>query len=243
MKNDMLQIYRGEDYVINDLIRIHQPTLGEIADFGEQRYFTVVHMLCATPTDCKYQLHLQGINWEEISDFDLFLFYAKSFQKEDTSLLLGSLDLSTYGRYLNQENGELCLYNPDTNSIIDASIHELMVSFLRKVHGLKRHVEISGNEFTHKALLEEAEEEFQLQKNKEYESSLMPLISTMLGMEGFGYNHNTVWDMKLLAFMDSVRRIPSIKNTDLLLQSGYSGFGIDLKKVNKKELNYFRDLD
>ena len=243
MKNDPLRIYRGEDYVINEQIRVHQPTLGEIADFGEQRYFSTVHMLCATPTDCKYQLHLQGIDWETISDFELFLLSAPSFHQEDTALLLGELDLSLYGSYRNQENGELCLYNPETHSIIDRSIYELLVSFLRKVHGLKRHTEKAGNEFTHKALLEEAEEEFLLQQNKEFRSTLVPLLSAMLGMEGFGYNHNTVWDMKLMAFMDSVRRIPLIKNADRLLASGYSGFGIDLKKVNKQELNYFRDLD
>jgi hypothetical protein len=38
--------------------------------------------------------------------------------------------------------------------------------------------------------------------------------------------------------MDSVKRITHIQNSKLLLQSGYSGFGIDLKKVSKKELDW-----
>ena len=49
--------------------------------------------------------------------------------------------------------------------------------------------------------------------------------------------------MKIYAFMDSVARIGKIKNAELLLQSGYSGFGIDLKKLNKEETNWLGELD
>ncbi|MDE7238410.1 MAG: hypothetical protein K2N41_01705, partial [Lachnospiraceae bacterium] len=61
--------------------------------------------------------------------------------------------------------------------------------------------------------------------------------------DGFKRNDQTVWDMNLFAFMDSIRRIDKIRNSNLLLQSGYSGFGVDLKKVNKEELNYLGELN
>ena len=48
--------------------------------------------------------------------------------------------------------------------------------------------------------------------------------------------------MNIYAFMDSVARISKIKNSELLLQSGYSGFGIDLKKVNSDETNWLGEL-
>ena len=60
--------------------------------------------------------------------------------------------------------------------------------------------------------------------------------------EGFKFNQNDVWDMKINAFMKAVQRVSHIKNADLLLGSGYSGFGVDLKKINKKQLNYFDGL-
>ena len=53
---DSLQVYRGSPYVINDRIKILQPTLGQIADFGEQRYFNMVHTITAISSDMKYQL-------------------------------------------------------------------------------------------------------------------------------------------------------------------------------------------
>ena len=49
-------------------------------------------------------------------------------------------------------------------------------------------------------------------------------------------------DMKINAFMDSVKRITKIKNSDLLLQSGYSGFGINLKNLDKKQLDWLGEL-
>ena len=46
-----LQLYFGDDYVINDKIKIHQPTIGELVDYGEQVYFSMVHTLTAIPSD------------------------------------------------------------------------------------------------------------------------------------------------------------------------------------------------
>ena len=49
--------------------------------------------------------------------------------------------------------------------------------------------------------------------------------------------------MKINAFMDSVKRISKIKNAELLLQSGYSGFGINLKEIkDKKQLDWLGEL-
>lgn len=79
---------------------------------------------------------------------------------------------------------------------------------------------------------------------KEYESFLKNLISAMVNYEGFKYNHEQVWDLKINAFMDSVKRVSKIKNADLLLQSGYSGFGINLKDIkDKNQLNWLGELE
>ena len=43
--------------------------------------------------------------------------------------------------------------------------------------------------------------------------------------------------------MDSVARINRIKMADLLLTSGYSGFGIDLKKLNNDDTNWLGELN
>ena len=82
-----------------------------------------------------------------------------------------------------------------------------------------------------------------MHKTLEYHSQLKNLISAMVNCEGFKYNHSEVWSMKIHAFMDSVKRISKIKNADLLLQSGYSGFGINLKDIDSKQTDWLGELD
>ena len=65
---DTLGLYFGDPYVINDYITVYQPTIGEVAKYGERKYFSMVHTLTAIPSDMKSQLFDLGIDWEEISD-------------------------------------------------------------------------------------------------------------------------------------------------------------------------------
>ena len=48
---DDLKLYIGDDYVINDKIKVMQPIIRQIAEFGEREFFSVVHTICAIPSD------------------------------------------------------------------------------------------------------------------------------------------------------------------------------------------------
>ena len=239
MKNDELQIYRGKDFFINENIIIHQPTLDEICDWGEEKYFSFIYNFTATPTDKKYQLHLAGIDWNEISDYELFLFSYKMFTKDFSSIVFGDLDFESFKIY-KDTNDEVVLYNPVSHIKFDRSIYEIATGYLRKVHNLTKNVERAMTDITRDVLIEEAKENMEMNKDKPYHSQLLSLISTMTNIEGFKYGWADVWNMKINAFMDAVGSVQHIKNAELLLSSGYSGFGVDLKKINKKELSYFR---
>lgn len=41
--NDELKIYRGEDFHLSDYITLHQTSLGEICDYGESNYFSMIY--------------------------------------------------------------------------------------------------------------------------------------------------------------------------------------------------------
>ena len=72
--NDDLKIYRGENFVVSKYIKIHQPTLGEIADYGERDYYSMIYNLTATPQSLKAQLWLMDhpIDYTTISPYELF---------------------------------------------------------------------------------------------------------------------------------------------------------------------------
>lgn len=70
---DELKIYRGSDIPITDKIIVTQPTIDQIIEFGEKKYFQTVHCLTGVGADFKWQLwDYFGIDYTTIDDFELF---------------------------------------------------------------------------------------------------------------------------------------------------------------------------
>jgi len=246
LENDELKIYRGEDFVVSKHIIIHQPSLNEICNYGEKDYYSMLYQLTATPQSMKVQLWDIGVDYTTITPFELFhntLF--KLYPQEKTSIIFGDLDFTKFQIVQRKDNGAILLYQVIDNDevIIDEFTYNVIMDYLRQVHIIHKDEKIPANETTKIILIEDDREEQLKNKNKEYHSQLKNLISSMINCEGFKYNHSQVWDMKINAFMDSVKRISKIKNADLLLQSGYSGFGVSLKDVDKKQLDWLGELE
>lgn len=245
MVNDELKIYRGEDLVVSDHIVIHQPTLSEICDYGERNYYSMIYQLTSTPQSMKSQLWDIGIDYTEITPYQLFYnFLYKIYPQEKTSIIFGNLDLTKF-QVMQRKDDEsivLCQYIDNDLVIIDEFTYNMIADYLRAVHNIEKDERMPANESTKMILIEDDRDAIEINKRKEYHSQLKNLISTMINCEGFKYNHTQVWDMKINAFMDSVKRICKIKNANLLLQSGYSGFGINLKDIDKKQLNWLGEL-
>ena len=71
---DELKIYRGSDIPITDKIIVTQPTLGQIEEFGEKRYFQAVRNLTSVGADLKWQLwDYFEIDYTTVEDYDLFI--------------------------------------------------------------------------------------------------------------------------------------------------------------------------
>lgn len=70
---DELKIYRGSDILITDKIIVTQPTIDQIIEFGEKKYFQAVHTLTGVGADFKWQLwDYFDIDYTTIDDFELF---------------------------------------------------------------------------------------------------------------------------------------------------------------------------
>ena len=122
---DELSLYLGNDYHLNDYITIHQPTIGEVARFGEQKYLNLVHTLVCIPSDIISLLWDVGIDWEEMSEFELFyLFISRWVNPDDSKILLGDLRLCDFDLYKN-ENGEVIMRDKN-GVIIDANIYRIL---------------------------------------------------------------------------------------------------------------------
>lgn len=245
-RNDELKIYRGKDFVVSKHIILHQPTLNEICDYGERDYYSMIYNFTATPQSLKVQLWDMEIDYTEITPYQLFyqLLY-RMYSQEKTSIIFGDLDFSKFQLMQRKDDESILLYQEIDGEpvIIDEYTYNIIIDYLCKSHFIERDLKIPMTKSAKMILIEDAREEMEANKNKEYHSTLKNLVSAMINSEGFKYNHSQVWDMKINAFMDSVKRIGKIKNAQLLLQSGYSGFGVNLKEINNKQLDWLGELD
>ena len=236
---DELQLYCGDDYVSNDYIKITQPLIGEVVDYGEAQYFSMVHTLTAIPSDMKSQLWDLGLDWTEMDDFELFMMLVQTLTPDKTSILFGELDFSKLKPFKNNQNGDIVLADKETGIIIDKMIYLRIMSYLRKLHNITPKVEKAANKMTKKVLIEEDRQKILLAKDKPFKSYLLPLISAIKVKQG--YTKDYVRNMGLYEFFDDIARAQVINNADHLLSGAYSGM-MDLKKVNKQEFNWMREL-
>ena len=73
-----------------------------------------------------------------------------------------------------------------------------------------------------------------------YKSILKPLVSS-LTVKCNQCGDEKIWNMKINMFFDNIKRVNKIQDTQLLLQSMYSGFA-SLKGIDKSRLDWTGDI-
>ena len=239
---DKLQLFFGDDIIINDKIKLSQPRIGDIVEFGERHFYSVLSMLTCIPSDMKSELwDMNKTDWQKVEDFELFVMLTRGLTAKDTRLFFGDLDLSKMEPCINKQNEQLCLYDSEKEIIIDNAIYIKIVTYIREMFHINPKVEKAKNKRTFNVLIEDDRSRKSLQKKEKYSSNLLPLISSMLNSPGFKYKKNELREVGIVEFMDSVQRISTIVSTTALLQGMYSGM-VDTSKIPKEQFNWLRDL-
>lgn len=238
---DDLQLYFGDDYVINEHIIIHQPTINEVVLHGEADYYSIIHTLTAIPSDVKSMLWDQmGLDWTKIEDFDLFIMLTQSLTPDKTGIIFGDLDFSKMRPYRSKHNDEIVLADKESGVVIDKLIYMRIVNYLRKLHNITPKPEKARGKRAREAMIEEDRARIRYNKDKPFKSYLLPLISAVKVKQG--YTKDYIRNMGLAEFYDDLARLQIINNADHLLQGIYNGT-IDMKKFkSKEELNWLREI-
>lgn len=241
---DELRLYLGSDIKIANGITLYQPTIGEIASYNEAEYFNMAQTLCSTPSSMKVALDDLNLDYMQIDDFQLFMMLCQSFDQAKTKPLLGDLDLKKFKPYQLKDSEEIVLANGEFDEknnpiIINSIIYEILVTYIRKMHGFKKQVDKAGNAITRKVLIDEDRKAAQRNKDKPYKSFLVPLVSSLQGRQG--YTKEYICNMGLYEFMNQINRVQIIVQADAALGGMYSGF-VDTKKMDKTVLDWTRDI-
>jgi hypothetical protein len=236
---DELALYFGEPYVINNYITITIPKIGEVVKFGERQYYNMVQTVTAIPSEMKSQLWDIGLDWTQITDFQLFMMLVPTLPQDKTSILFGDIDFQALKPFENKDNDTIFLGDPETGVIIDELAFGKIHSYLCSAHNLTKKVEKAANEFTKKFMIEEDRRKLEYNAKQPYKSFLKPLISSVKCR--MGYTLDYVRNMGLCEFFDDLSRLQIIVNADALLQGSYSGM-VDTSKIPKKHFDWCREI-
>lgn len=262
---DELKVYFGDDYWPTPQIKITQPSIGDILEYGDSKFYSVISTLCANPTSFRLQLWELGTDWNKISDFDLFKILIKNYIPEETRLLFGDLNLSWFEE-LHDDSADcsVLVYFPrdEQGNVIDITktpwedvikIYETdyikIVEYLRYMFNIHPKVEKAKGKSTKIAIIEDEKRkiaaELQNKKDNDIQKSfLLPLVSSLVNHPGFKYKKNELKEIGIVEFMDSVRRLQTYESSTALMKGIYSGM-VDTSKIKNlnQEINWMKDLN
>ena len=248
---DKLKMYFGEPYSVKcDVgeIVISTPTIGDILQFGEKEFYSMLNIFISNPTSYRLQLWDIGIDWNKISDYELFCMLIKGLEPEATKLLFGDINFQSFVLYNKKFDGSdeqiLTLYSQEQNIEITEDTYKCIAEYLRLMFNIYPKVEKAKGKATKEAIIDEDRMnlEMETKKNKKSKSMLLPLISSCINHPGFKYKLNELREIGIVQFMDSVQRLQIYESTVAINSGLYSGM-CDLSKVDKKLFNFMRDID
>ena len=258
-KISLLQLYFGDPYQVSDKIQILQPTIGGILEydrrFGESEFWSMLNVFIGNTTSYRLLLWDMGIDWNEISDFQLFSLLIKTLKAENTEILFGDLDLSLFDAYMKQipnENEsddkeeselkqEMILWNPELDIEITEDIYNNIALYIRTMFNIFPKVEKAKGKTTKKWIIEEDRMNLANTKKEDTTSTFLPLIESCCCHAGFKYKKNELREVGIYEFMRDVQRLQIYESTTALLKGMYSGF-IDTKGIDKEEFDFMRDI-
>lgn len=218
------------DILPNLSIRI--PTVGEILE-NEQHYYNLVSSLTATPFQYMVQLDDIGLDFTQVTDYQLFMMLFSSFVHGDISILFGDTDLSDIQIQKNDQNDTYTLYSKKNNIKIDELVYSQIVETIRKINGLKRETRKPGNNEAKEFRIKLERKKQKRNANKPYEPYLEKIVIALVNRPEFKYNYETVDVLSIYQFNQSFEQIKTSINFDTTMIGVYAGT-IDTSKLKDR---------
>ena len=235
---DKLLLLSGRPIAICEGLTLFQPTLGEIRDYGEEKFYNTFWTFCSAPWDMPSALDDAGINFMKITEWELFNSTVTGLSVEKTKLIFGDLDFSKFQlmkRTLEDGTEDIVLYNGEL--IIDEALYKQFIQYVKAMIGFEHTGKKAGNETTRRVLIELDRKDRRRKANKTYESVLFNGIISLVNTEEFKYNYQTIFDITLFQFTKSLMQIQGKKAACALLQGSMSGF-CDTSKIPQKDFQW-----
>ena len=242
-----LQMYFGEDYKVNDFIVIHQPTLQDFIDCGEEHLYAVVAPFTCNTTGYRLKLWEMGIDWNKISNYQLISMLLMGNKFEYSKIIFGDVHFEKFKLvYLSTAKDpekESFFFDEESGKIITLEEMNKIRQYIQYMFHIFPPEEefVSGKTLKQDLINRDMQELLQQKKNGTKKSDLLSLISFCLNHPGFKYSKKDLKTIGIVEFMDSVQRLQIYESTHALINGMYSGF-VDSSKLKKEDFNFMRSL-
>lgn len=219
---------------VTETISLRIPTVGEILE-DEQTYYSIVSSLTASPYQYMVQLDDMGVDYTQITDYELFMMLFPMFAKSDLSIIFGDLYTSDYNVYVDNSNSTNILYSP-TNGLdykIDEFVYNQLSDMLRKINNIEKVKSKPGNEEAKRYLLEKERKRQKRNARKPYEPYLEKLVIALVNRPEFKYNYEETMNLSIYKFNQSFKQIQTSITFDNTMIGVYAGT-VDTSKMKDK---------
>lgn len=238
MANSKSLLY-ADHIEITDKISVRIPTVGEILE-DEQKYYSLVSSLTSSPFQCMVQLDDMGIDYTEVTDYQLFQMMFVMLSTTDMSILFGDLVTNGYQLYKDTSNNTDVLYNETTGTDykIDEFVYIKIADAIRKINNLEKDNSKPGNEEAKRYLLKKARKKQKRNVNKPYEPYLEKMVIALVNRPEFKYNYEETMEMSIYRFNQSFKQIQTSINFDKTMIGVYAGTVDTSKMADKSSLSW-----
>ena len=238
----ILNLLYADHIDITDKISVSIPTVGEILD-NENDYYTFLSMLTAMPIDYMVMLDELGLDFSEVSEYELFLILFPYIQGEYTKgsvgsrLLFRDLDISKFRIAADEQDGSFALVDTTNDIVIDRTVQMKIASAFRKIHGIKKDVRKPANKEARDYMLEIARRKAKRAATRKEKSQLEMSIVALVNSSEFKYDFKSVRELTIYQFNESLHQVIKRVDYDKYMFGVYSGT-ISAKDMSKEDLNW-----
>lgn len=202
-------------------LSVRIPTVGEIlAD--EQHYYSLVSSLTATPFQYMVLLDDMGIDFTQITDYQLFLLLFPCFAQGDMRILFDGPDLSDIACE-QRGSGAFVLYSPKNRMLIDEPAYSRMAEAIRKINCLTRESRRPGNDEAKKFRIQLERKKQRRNAGRPYEPYLEKLVVALVNRPEFKYGYRQTNDLTIYQFNRSFEQIRTSIHFDNTMIGVYAG--------------------
>lgn len=237
---DEIRLLTGQPFDIGVGITLRQPKMGEIAQFGESEYLSLVSAITSEPFDMPYYLDQMGIDFEQIKPFELFCILVSQIPQSTSRLLFGDLDFTKF-RVVTKDN-EIVMVN-NQGIIIDSLTRERIADNVRRMHCLPKNILTScENKFTHDLMIRQQKKEIdRSQRKKELFGDSSQYASLISSLACEWHDYDKVFDLRVGQFFDAIIRMGYRQNANNLYRGLYAGT-VSFKDIHKSDLDWMRPI-